>query len=68
MDPVPAQAAALGAAGHPAAQGWSQLGDPGLALLLSAAIGPEREIRQKSAGLRTHALVGMGAALFMLIS
>jgi putative Mg2+ transporter-C (MgtC) family protein len=31
-------------------------------------IGVEREIRQKSAGLRTHTLVGVGAALFMLIS
>lgn len=39
-----------------------------LALVLSAVIGLEREIRQKSAGLRTHTLVGVGAALFMLIS
>ena len=30
--------------------------------------GLEREIRQKSAGLRTHTLVGVGAALFVLIS
>ncbi|HUC23567.1 MAG TPA: MgtC/SapB family protein, partial [Streptosporangiaceae bacterium] len=36
--------------------------------VLSAAIGMEREIRQKNAGLRTHTLVGVGAALFMLIS
>jgi putative Mg2+ transporter-C (MgtC) family protein len=40
----------------------------GLALLLSSAIGVERELRQKSAGLRTHTLVGLGAALFMLVS
>jgi putative Mg2+ transporter-C (MgtC) family protein len=39
-----------------------------VALLLSAVIGLEREIRGKDAGLRTHALVGMGSALFMLIS
>lgn len=39
-----------------------------LALVLSAVIGFEREIRQKSAGLRTHTLVGVGAALFMLVS
>ena len=39
-----------------------------LALVLSAVIGLEREIRQKSAGLRTHTLVGVGAALFMLVS
>jgi putative Mg2+ transporter-C (MgtC) family protein len=36
--------------------------------LLSATIGLEREVRQESAGLRTHTLVGVGAALFMLIS
>ena len=39
-----------------------------MVLLLSAVIGPERELRQKDAGLRTHTLVGAGAALFMLIS
>ncbi|HEY3955464.1 MAG TPA: MgtC/SapB family protein [Streptosporangiaceae bacterium] len=50
------------------AEGWRQAAELGLALLLSAAIGLEREIRQKSAGLRTHTLVGVGAALFMLIS
>lgn len=49
-------------------QGWIQVGELGLALLLSGLIGIEREIRQKSAGLRTHTLVGVGAALFMLIS
>jgi putative Mg2+ transporter-C (MgtC) family protein len=49
-------------------EGWRQVGELGLALLLSAAIGLEREIRQKNAGLRTHTLVGVGAALFMLVS
>ncbi len=49
-------------------EGWLQLGELGLALLLSACIGFERELRQKNAGLRTHALVGLGAALFMLVS
>jgi putative Mg2+ transporter-C (MgtC) family protein len=39
-----------------------------LALALSSVIGIEREIRQKSAGLRTYALVGTGSALFMLVS
>lgn len=39
-----------------------------LALALSSAIGLERELRQKSAGLRTYTLVGLGSALFMLIS
>lgn len=49
-------------------QGWRQLGELGLAFALSALIGLEREIRQKDAGLRTHTLVGVGAALFMLVS
>ncbi len=40
----------------------------GLALLLGAAIGFERQWRQKSAGLRTNTLVSMGAAAFTLIS
>jgi putative Mg2+ transporter-C (MgtC) family protein len=39
-----------------------------LALGLSSIIGLEREVRQKSAGLRTYALVGTGSALFMLVS
>jgi putative Mg2+ transporter-C (MgtC) family protein len=49
-------------------EGWRQAAELGLALLLSAAVGLEREIRQKSAGLRTYTLVGVGAALFMLVS
>ncbi|MCW2934096.1 MAG: hypothetical protein JWM19_5058 [Actinomycetia bacterium] len=52
----------------PSGQGWRQAGELGLALALSACVGVEREVRQKNAGLRTHALVGLGAALFMLIS
>jgi putative Mg2+ transporter-C (MgtC) family protein len=49
-------------------EGWLQVGELGLALVLSALVGLEREVRQKSAGLRTHTLVGVGAALFMLVS
>jgi putative Mg2+ transporter-C (MgtC) family protein len=49
-------------------QGWQQVIELGLAFVLSALIGLEREFRQKSAGLRTHTLVGVAAALFMLIS
>jgi putative Mg2+ transporter-C (MgtC) family protein len=49
-------------------QGWKQLGELGLAFGLSSLIGLEREWRQKSAGLRTHTLVGVGAALFVLVS
>ncbi|WP_431218367.1 MgtC/SapB family protein [Leifsonia xyli] len=39
-----------------------------LAFVLSAVIGVERERRLKSAGLRTHILVGLGSALFTLVS
>ncbi len=46
----------------------SQIADIAVALVLSTAIGMEREVRQKHAGLRTHTLVGVGAALFMLVS
>jgi putative Mg2+ transporter-C (MgtC) family protein len=35
---------------------------------LSSLIGLERELRQKNAGLRTHTLVGVGAATFVLVS
>jgi len=67
-----ASLAAVAAQAAPAAalngEGWRQAAELGLALGLSAAIGLEREIRQKNAGLRTHTLVGVGAALFMLIS
>jgi putative Mg2+ transporter-C (MgtC) family protein len=54
--------------GEPTGQGWAQAGELLIALALSAAIGLEREIRQKSAGLRTHTIVGFAAALIMLVS
>lgn len=38
------------------------------AALLGAAIGYERELRAKGAGIRTHVLVALGSALFMIIS
>jgi putative Mg2+ transporter-C (MgtC) family protein len=47
---------------------WDLLWRLGLALALSSAIGVEREMRQKSAGMRTYTLVGVGAALFVLVS
>ena len=40
----------------------------GIAALLTGAIGAERELRERAAGLRTHMLVGVGAALFTLVS
>ncbi|HUJ65921.1 MAG TPA: MgtC/SapB family protein [Acidimicrobiales bacterium] len=49
-------------------EGWRQIGELCLAVVLSAAIGLEREVRHKDAGIRTHTLVGTGAALFMLMS
>ena len=39
----------------------------GLAMLLGAAIGYERESRDSSAGLRTHMLVALGTAVFVLV-
>ena len=39
-----------------------------LATLLTGLIGFEREATGKAAGLRTHAMVGFGAALFTIIS
>src|ERR1700722_6941568 len=41
-------------------------GRAGVALVLGAAIGAERQWRQRLAGLRTNALVALGAALFEL--
>lgn len=38
-----------------------------LAVVLGSAIGIDREIAHKSAGMRTHALVSMGSALFTLL-
>ena len=49
-------------------QSWAQLAELALAFILSASIGLEREIRQKSAGLRTYTLVGFSSALVMLVS
>lgn len=39
-----------------------------LAGVLAGAIGLERELRSKEAGLRTHFLVGVGSALIMIVS
>ena len=54
--------------GEAAGQGWWQMAELAAAFVLCSTIGLERELRQKSAGLRTHALVGLGSALFMLVS
>ena len=47
---------------------WTALGHLAMAFALCSVIGLEREYRQKAAGLRTHVLVGVGSALFMLVS
>lgn len=39
-----------------------------MALILGALIGVERQIKQRSAGLTTNALVALGACIFILIS
>ena len=39
-----------------------------VAALLGGFIGLEREYREKAAGLRTHFLVALGSALFMIVS
>jgi putative Mg2+ transporter-C (MgtC) family protein len=49
-------------------QGWTQFEELALAFVLSALVGLEREVRPKSAGLRVNTLVGVSAALFILIS
>jgi len=54
--------------GEPTGQSWLQLFELTVALVLSALIGLERELRQKSAGLRTHALIGFSSALIVLVS
>lgn len=44
---------------------WEFLARVLLAAFLGALIGVERELRDKEAGLRTHMLVALGAAMFM---
>jgi len=39
-----------------------------LAVVLGGAIGYQREVAEKPAGLRTHALVSLGSAIFMIVS
>lgn len=54
--------------GQNSGDGWMQVMELSLAFILSAIIGLEREYRQKSAGFRTYTLVGVAAALFMIVS
>lgn len=45
---------------------WSQLGLVALAVGLGVLVGAEREYQGKAAGMRTHGLIAMGAALFVI--
>ena len=52
----------------PELDGWDALLRLCIAGGLGAAIGFEREIRDREAGIRTHLLVSLGAALFTIVS
>jgi putative Mg2+ transporter-C (MgtC) family protein len=52
----------------PALDGWDALLRLTFACGLGAAIGFEREIRDREAGIRTHLLVSLGSALFTIVS
>ena len=47
---------------------WDVAGRLAVAALLGGAIGLNRELHQKPAGVRTHAIVALGAALLSLVS
>jgi putative Mg2+ transporter-C (MgtC) family protein len=52
----------------PSISDWSVLGRLATAAALGGAIGFERELREREAGLRTHMLVAIGSALFTIVS
>ena len=52
----------------PSLGGWDALVRLAMACGLGAAIGMEREIRDREAGIRTHLLVSLGSALFTIVS
>jgi putative Mg2+ transporter-C (MgtC) family protein len=52
----------------PSLDGWEALLRLAVACGLGAAIGFEREIRDREAGIRTHLLVSLGSALFTIVS
>lgn len=53
---------------EPLGQGWEQVAELLIAFALSSVIGLERQLRGKSAGLRTQAIVGTASALIVLVS
>ena len=54
--------------GETVRQTWLQLAELAFAFVLSALIGLERELRLKSAGVRTYTIVGLSSALILLMS
>jgi len=52
----------------PTLGGWDALLRLVVAAGLGAAIGVEREVRDREAGIRTHLLVSLGSALFTIVS
>ena len=52
----------------PELEWWEVLVRLGVAAGLTGVIGLERELRERAAGLRTHMLVGIGSALFTIVS
>jgi putative Mg2+ transporter-C (MgtC) family protein len=52
----------------PALSGWEALVRLAIAGGLGAAVGFERELRDREAGIRTHLLVSLGSALFTIVS
>jgi putative Mg2+ transporter-C (MgtC) family protein len=53
---------------EPFGEGWVQVAELLVAFVLSSAIGLERQLRGKNAGLRTQAIVGTASALYLLVS
>ena len=51
-----------------AGQGLLQIGEVLLAFVLASLIGLERQLRSKSAGMRTQTIVGTASALMLLVS
>src|SRR2546430_248718 len=50
-----------------AISGWEAVARLAVAAGLGAAVGIERELREREAGIRTHLLVSLGACLFTLV-
>jgi putative Mg2+ transporter-C (MgtC) family protein len=52
----------------PTLSGWEAVARLAVACGLGGAVGFERELRDREAGIRTHLLVSLGSALFTLVS